>query len=149
MEILKISSTETISIRHQVLRQGKPIENCHFEGDNLDSTFHFGIFVNKILIGVISLFKNNSIFEFENQYQIRGMAVLESHQNQGFGKKLVLHCENYLASQNTDLIWFNARVVAVSFYQKLGYLIDGDGFEISDIGEHFLMFKQLNEKNGF
>ena len=149
MEILKISSNDTISIRHQVLRQGKPIETCHFDGDNLESTIHFGFFVNKILIGVISCFKNNSIFDSENQYQFRGMAVLESFQNQGIGKKLVIYSENYLATKNTNLIWFNARFVAISFYQKLGYLIDGDGFEIGDIGEHFLMFKQLNEKNEF
>jgi ribosomal protein S18 acetylase RimI-like enzyme len=142
--IKEIPSQETYAVRQPVLRQGKPIESCIFEGDDLPTTHHFGLFEKEKLTGIISLFKQiNTIFAAENQAQIRGMAVLENHQKKGFGEALVKHCENYCQSQNVDLIWFNARTAAVGFYKKMNYQVAGEPFDIKDVGEHYLMFKQL------
>lgn len=142
--IKEIPSQETYAVRQPVLRQGKPIESCIFEGDDLPTTHHFGLFEDEKLIGIISLFKQiNTIFAGENQAQIRGMAVLENHQKKGFGEALVKHCEDYCESQNVDLIWFNARTAAVGFYKKINYQVAGEPFDIKDVGEHYLMFKQI------
>ncbi|WP_456315576.1 GNAT family N-acetyltransferase [Pseudomonas shirazensis] len=145
MNIIKeIPSKETYIVRQPVLRNGKPIESCIFEGDDLDTTHHFGLFDQDKLIGIISLFsQTNPIFAEKNQAQIRGMAVLESHQKKGFGDALVKHCENYCIENGIDLIWFNARTAAVGFYQKLNYKIIGAPFDIKDVGEHYLMSKKL------
>lgn len=145
MTIIKeIPSTATFLVRHPVLRAGKPIESCHFDGDDLTSTKHFGIFSDQNLVGVISLFKNNHTFFNDCEAsQIRGMAVLENFQKKGLGEKLVKHCENYLAEQKNHLIWFNARENAVGFYKKLGYKIMGNAFDIKSVGTHYLMFKKL------
>ncbi|SNR89759.1 GNAT family N-acetyltransferase [Flavobacterium sp. ov086] len=145
MNIIKeIPSKETYIVRQPVLRKGKPIESCVFEGDDLETTHHFGLFENKSLTGIISLFtKINPIFAEKNQAQIRGMAVLENHQKKGIGEALVKHCENYCKTNNVDLIWFNARTVAVGFYRKMNYETLGEAFDIEDVGEHYLMFKKL------
>jgi len=87
--------------------------------------------------------KINPIFAEKYQAQIRGMAVLETHQKKGFGEALVKHCETYCNENKVDLIWFNARTAAVGFYQKMNYHPQGDAFEIEDVGEHYLMFKKL------
>lgn len=145
MKIIKeISFQETFSVRHLILREGKPIETCYFVGDDFPDTKHFGLFVNEKIMGVISIYKNkNTIFKFPNQYQIRGMAVLKEFQGKGYGKLLVQYCENYLNNSNSPLIWFNARETALPFYEKIGYTKTGFPFEISDVGVHFLMFKKL------
>ena len=144
IQIKEIPSKETYIVRQPVLRQGKPIESCIFEGDDLDTTHHFGLFNNEDLIGIISLFnKINPIFADENQAQIRGMAVLETHQKKGLGEALVKHCENYCIENKVDLIWFNARTIAVGFYKKMNYQVKGEAFDIKDVGEHYLMFKKL------
>ena len=145
MNIIKeIPSKETYIVRQPVLRKGKPIESCIFEGDDLNTTHHFGLFKNKELIGIISLFsQTNTIFAHENQAQIRGMAVLDSHQKKGFGEALVKYCEKYCHENKIDLIWFNARTAAVGFYKKMNYQIIGKPFDIKDVGEHYLMFKKL------
>lgn len=144
MKIEEITFQETFSVRHPVLRAGKPIESCHFVGDDLTSTKHFGIFIDNTLVGVTSLFmQHHSFFNHEIQMQMRGMAVLNSHQKQGFGEKLLAACENYLKNEKISLLWFNARANAVPFYEKLDYQIMGKSFEISDIGTHFVMYKQL------
>ena len=145
MNIIKeITTQETFLVRNLVLRPGKPVETCFFEGDDFTDTKHFGLFIDRKIIGVISIYKNkNVIFIDPNQYQIRGMAVLKEFQERGYGKLLVKHCENYLKNNNTTLVWFNARETAIPFYEKLGYTKNGFPFVITDVGIHFLMFKNL------
>ncbi len=143
-KIQNISSTDTFTVRNLVLRIGKPIESCKFDGDNLPTTKHFGLFINEKLVGVVSVFKNkNAIFNIENQFQIRGMAVLPEFQKNGFGKDLVNHCEEHIKNKNRTLIWFNARKNAVPFYKNLGYNKLGNPFSIADIGIHYLMKKEI------
>lgn len=148
MNIIKeILSNETYSVRQPVLRKGKPIETCVFEGDDLETTHHFGLFNDENLTGIISLYdKINPIFAEQNQAQIRGMAVLETHQKKGFGEALVKHCETYCKANKADLIWFNARTAAVGFYKKMDYQPLGEPFEIKDVGEHYLMYKNLSNE---
>ncbi|GAA4049910.1 GNAT family N-acetyltransferase [Flavobacterium chungnamense] len=143
-EIKKISSRDTFLVRHPILREGKPIESCQFDGDDLETTTHFGLFIDKNIIGVLSVFKNNNvIFNSENQFQIRGMAILEDFQRKGFGDELIKHAEVYIKSQFGKLIWFNARESAVPFYEKLGYIKIGEPFSIADIGIHYNMKKEI------
>ena len=143
--IQKIASTETYPVRHIVLRAGKPIESCQFQGDELETTNHFGYYINNQIIGVISIFEiNNKQFLVQKSFQIRGMAVLPSFQKQGIGEALVKESEKFCTTQKANLIWFNARTTAVGFYQKMRYEIVGAEFEINEVGPHFLMFKKLS-----
>ena len=143
-EIKEISALETYPVRHPVLRNGKPMESCHFDGDELETTKHFGYFENGRLAGIASLFETkNEAFKTKKQYQLRGMAVLLEHQKKGIGENLVFHAEIYATRKKTEVIWFNAREVAVGFYQKLGYEVIGAPFDIADIGPHFIMFRNL------
>ena len=142
--IKEISAFETIIVRHPVLRFGKPLESCRFEGDDLPTTKHFGFFFENQLSAVISVFEaKNNLFLEENQIQIRGMAVLEQHQKKGFGIALLKYCENHIINKSGEIIWFNARETAIGFYEKSDYQKSGDGFEIADIGVHFVLFKKL------
>ena len=142
--IKEISAFETIIVRHPVLRFGKPIESCRFEGDDLPTTKHFGLFFENQLSVVISVFEaKNNLFLEENQFQIRGMAVLEQHQKKGFGEVLLKYCENQIRIKMGEIIWFNARESAIGFYEKSDYQKSGDGFEIADIGIHYVLFKKL------
>ena len=144
IEIEKITAFETIIVRHPVLRPGRPIESCHFDGDDLPTTSHFGLFLENQLAGVISAFKAQSkLFSEENQYQIRGMSVLSEFQKKGFGEALLEYCENEIRIKKGELIWFNARETAVGFYEKSGYGILGDSFEIPDVGPHYILYKAI------
>lgn len=143
--IKQISSRQTFEVRQPVLRPGKPVESCIFDGDDLSTTAHFGLYDNDTLVGVVSVFKSKShLFDEENQFQLRGMAVLDSHQKQGIGEKLVHKVEEYISKKGGKLTWFNAREVAVGFYKRMGYNTTGDPFDIGDIGTHYVMFKNLS-----
>lgn len=142
-QIKQISAFETVDVRQPVLRKGMPVATCHFVGDELDTTTHFGFFENEILIGVVSLFETkNGTFIDSKQFQIRGMAVLENHQEKGIGKALIHHCETFVTQKKSQLIWFNARENALPFYTKMGFEVIGNPFEIDTIGIHYLMNKR-------
>ncbi len=145
--IKKIATLETFLVRHPVLRAEKPIESCRFDGDTLETTIHFGLYDADNLLGVVSLFEaKNDLFTNEKQFQIRGMAVLKQYQKKGLGKKLIIHAEKHCSKQKPNLIWFNARKEAVGFYKKMKYQTKGQPFEIKEVGEHIVMFKDVNDE---
>jgi predicted GNAT family N-acyltransferase len=133
-------------VRHPVLRSGKPIESCVFDGDDLETTIHLGIFFHDELVGICSFFKNNheNISE-ENQYQLRGMAILNKLQGKGLGNIILSYGETLLKNKNVNTIWCNAREVAINFYKKNGYKTIGSSFNIKDIGLHYVMYKNLQD----
>lgn len=139
-----INSLDTHIVRHPVLRKGKPIESCIFSGDDLDTTIHLGLFLNKKLIGVCTFLKSNlNLLSASSQFQLRGMAILENFQGNGFGNIILNYGEAFLKKKNTKIIWCNARKVAANFYKKNGYQTIGDPFNIESIGLHYIMYKTL------
>lgn len=140
--IKQITSQETFAVRLPVLRPGKPVESCIFDGDDLTTTAHFGIYDNETIVGVTSIFKTSTpLLSQNNQFQLRGMAILDSHQKKGLGQQLVQEAEQFTKKNNGELIWFNAREIAVDFYKKMGYEIIGTSFIIADIGKHYVMYQ--------
>lgn len=147
IEIKGITSGETFMVRHPVLRQGKPVDSCKFDEDDLPTTFHLGAFYNDKLVGVVTILKKDKkSFDKKNQFQLRGMAVLQEYQGQGIGAVLVKQSEDRVIEQKGSLIWLNARQVAVNFYERLGYKISSDKFEIPLIGVHYTMTKIFNNE---
>nr|WP_321222132.1 GNAT family N-acetyltransferase [uncultured Psychroserpens sp.] len=142
--ILEISAEETYAVRHPILRKGRPIADCKFENDELNTTIHLGIFKANQLVGVATLLKTtNPLFNEDKQYQLRGMAVLENFQGQQLGAQLLKYGEQLLKQINITRLWFNARETAINFYKNNNYVIVGQPFEINEIGTHYVMTKVL------
>ena len=114
------------------------------DGDNLQTTFHLGLYITNELVGICSFFKNNHpLIVNASQYQLRGMAILDAYQGLGLGTLILSHGETLLKQQGIPVIWCNARVKATEFYNKMGYKIIGEPFDIKDIGLHYCMYKPL------
>lgn len=142
--VIKLEPCAVLSVRQSVLRMGLPLESCVFEGDNEPNTQHFGFLVDQQIVGVVTLLKKeNTHFDHQNSFQLRGMAVLDAFRGQNIGKALLKQCEIEVTSFEKSLIWMNARKVAFDFYSKFDYEVVGIGFEIENIGTHFLMKKEF------
>ncbi|MEA1786699.1 GNAT family N-acetyltransferase [Arenibacter sp. GZD96] len=144
LKVKAIRAVDTYAVRHPVLRAGKPIDTCAFAGDDLDTTFHLGCFYEDELIGVASFLENDHAeHHLINAGQLRGMAVLQTHQGKGIGKILLTFGEAQLRTKHKSVVWMNAREVAVPFYTKLGYAIIGNVFDVPGIGPHYVMHKTI------
>ena len=143
-DIKKISAEKTHAIRHPILRQGRPIEDCVFHGDKDPKTIHLGAFIEHKLVGVLSAYqKNTTVFDVKESYQVRGVAVLTTAHRKGIGRALMAHIEQQLKQREIHLIWLNARITAVDFYTALAYQQKGNRFEIEGIGTHYCFYKIL------
>jgi len=116
-----------------------------FDGDLDNSAVHLGAFLNNDLVGIATYVKNShSAFKVENQYQLRGMAVLPEVQKMHIGQQLLQWGESYLKDHHkTGLIWCNARDSAINFYKRNKYQTYGDFFDIPNVCTHIVMFKTI------
>lgn len=143
--IKQISAEETYPVRQEVLRPGRPLKECFFEGDLEEETFHLGYFENDKLVAVATYVpRKNPFFEVGQQYQLRGMAVLPAFRGKKLGEELLLEGENLLKKRKSNiLLWFNARETAVNFYRKYDYQTIGSTFMIPNVCMHIVMYKKL------
>lgn len=143
MLIKEVRLEEIIPLRHKILRTGKPISTCHFEEDKRKGTFHLGAFVLNNLVGIATFIPHTSTSNELINYQVRGMAVEKNQQGNGIGKEIILQAIAVLKKQKVNLLWCNAREGAKIFYQKMGFEIIGNSFEIPSVGIHYKMQKRL------
>ena len=143
----KISAIDTLSIRQQVLRPNWTVEQCNFEGDQNETTFHVGAFKDGALIGIATMMRDCSAeltAISTNQYRLRGMAVLPEYRDQGIGRSILDECIREVHLRECKLFWCNARIKAARFYTAAGFSKTSETtFDIPGAGLHFLMFKQL------
>ena len=142
--IQRIEAVSTHAVRHAVLRKGRPLESCIFDGDELTSTIHLGAYQSEMLVGVLSAYeKQHPAFDEKKAYQVRGVAILETHQANGIGRLLMQSIEHELSKKEVPLLWLNARLSAVPFYKNIGYQVKGSVFDLPLIGPHYCYYKTL------
>lgn len=142
--ISRVSADEVYPIRQQVLRPDQPPEAAVYPGDELESTYHMGLYEEGSLVGIVSLYPEGPEgYGLENAWRLRGMAVLPEYHGHGFGSMLLQACMACASAQGGEQLWCNARLKARTFYENQGLNIDGDAFEIPGIGPHYRMICPL------
>ena len=145
MEVLRIKAIDTYPIRHKMLRPSGTVEDCMFQGDHDELTFHLGAFVDKKLVSVASFyFEKHPAFAEAYQYRLRGMATLPEYQGQGYSSALLRTAFPVIKQNQCSLLWCNAREKALGFYKKVGFNATGELFSIPNIGKHMLMSVQID-----
>jgi GNAT superfamily N-acetyltransferase len=72
------------------------------------------------------------------------MATATELQGAGIGAALLAFAEDYLRKNSgARLFWCNARVRAVPFYVKHGWVPASEIFQIPGVGPHQKLFKRL------
>jgi GNAT superfamily N-acetyltransferase len=142
MEICFASLEDIIPLRQQMIIQGTDRDTPYFPGDQNADTRHVAIFDDGCCIGCATLMATS--WEGHPAYQMRGMATALDRQRQGLGTALLKYCEQRIAAETgVRLLWCNARVIAVGFYEKNGWRIVSGQFEIPGVGMHYKMLRDL------
>ncbi|WP_378185416.1 GNAT family N-acetyltransferase [Aquimarina sp. W85] len=110
--IKEITSHETLPIRHKVMWPDKPLEYVKVPNDNEGR--HFGLFIDKKLISIISL------FEEKKEVQFRKFATLDVFQGKGYGSQLLRFIIDLIEKEGVRKVWCNARVDKAGYYRKFG-----------------------------
>ena len=113
ISIEQITPELTWRLRRDVLYPNQKMFEMEMEEDG-DGT-HFGAFKDDKLVGVVSLFQK------ENDFQFRKLAVDASVQNMRIGSNLLAYITLYAAENGGGTMWCNARLSAIGFYLKTGF----------------------------
>jgi predicted GNAT family N-acyltransferase len=84
-----------------------------------------------------------SEWEGRSAYQLRGMATEEVVRGTGVGKTLLEAAEKFVRGTEVRRLWCNARVPAMGFYEKAGWRVVSEEFEIPTAGPHVRMVREV------
>jgi phosphoribosylformimino-5-aminoimidazole carboxamide ribotide isomerase len=105
-------------MRQLVMYPGESLDFVKLDDD--DTGVHAGLYENKTLISVISVFDRNEDAQF------RKFATLPSEQGKGYGTMLLQYVFDMALQNRKQSIWCNARLSATGIYYKFGMMPAGD-----------------------
>ncbi len=136
-----VAAEAIIDLRHRVLRPGRPRDTAMFDGDGLPTSHHFAaVDGHGNVVGCATFHLNQH--DGEPAWQLRGMATDAAWCGRGVGREVLLAGAATVNAIGPRLMWCNARAEAVGFYQRLGWAICSDRFDIATVGPHYRMQKR-------
>jgi ribosomal protein S18 acetylase RimI-like enzyme len=72
-------------------------------------------------------------------WRVRGMATVPEARGRGIGTRVLDALVAHATEQGATRIWCNARTRAVPLYERAGFTVASDEFELPEIGPHFVM----------
>ncbi|MGX7244625.1 GNAT family N-acetyltransferase [Enterococcus quebecensis] len=144
MKIVKTKDTmsdiylDALSIRHQVfmMEQGVPSE---IEIDKYEAAcIHFVLYGdnNEVIATCRLLPLENGMIKLQR------MAVQKEFRGKDYGRLIVENAELFSKKQGYNTITLGAQTTALGFYERMGYVTEGEKFLDADI-EHYKMNKSI------
>ena len=144
VNITKVDAEKVRTLRHSELRKGQDFSTTSYLKDYEEDTFHMACIVDEKIVTCATFYPEKSInIKSDNAYRLRGMATDSSFQRKGYATGLMNESFKELKNRDCDMVWCNARLVAVDFYKSSGFKITGEIFDISEIGPHYYMYKEI------
>jgi GNAT superfamily N-acetyltransferase len=131
---------EILPLRQAVIIEGTDRDSPYFPGDNDPGTCHVGVFENGKCIGCGTFLRSE--WEGAPAWKLRGMATDPEWRNRGVGREVLIFAEQVAAESGIRIFWCNARQTAAPFYEKLGWTIVSELFDVPGIGPHYTMMKR-------
>ncbi|HAV57539.1 MAG TPA: GNAT family N-acetyltransferase [Acinetobacter junii] len=124
-------------IRKQVfiIEQNIPEEEEWDDQDMIPD--HFVVYDQDQPIATARLLQNNSVGR---------VAVLKAYRGQGIGRMIMLEIIRQAHQQDRKFLHLSSQVHAISFYEKLGFSIQGDAYDECGI-PHIKMQLVIETKN--
>jgi GNAT superfamily N-acetyltransferase len=128
----------TYRLRRKVLRAEMAPGTEVFPGDHDRSSGHFAAYDGDEVVGVVSVMAEPEP-DGAGVWHLRGMAVDPDQQGTGVGAALIGRLRDFVHRCGGGQIWCNARVSALGFYEKQGFVRFGEPWEQPDTGPHVRM----------
>ncbi|MCB0401013.1 MAG: GNAT family N-acetyltransferase [Flavobacteriales bacterium] len=146
-EVRLISPEETYPLRLEVLWPHLDrLDQCGIDVDETEGTFHVGALKDGKVVAIGTfLIQRNEQFDAKKQYRLRAMASSPDVRGGNYGKRVIDFALDKLKNEGIDLLWCDARKIALGFYEKMGFEVTGDFYEVRNIGPHKLMYYRINQ----
>ena len=131
----------TYPLWRDVLREGRPVARLA----DPDGTFHLAARMpSGQLVGVARFAPVPCPWrEARSPWQLRGMATDPAARGVGAGRALLSEGLARIGAMGGDLVWCDARVPAVGFYERMGFAVVTEPFEKPEGGPHVGMLRPV------
>jgi predicted GNAT family N-acyltransferase len=147
VDVEQVPAVLVLPLRQKVLRPHQTVDQVSFDGDAMGT--HFAAFdSSSAIVGVVSLIVEPPDAIGRRSWRLRGMATVPALQRQGVGRALMSGLLDFVARSGGGLLWCNARLHAVGFYERFGFLLTGGAFEEAGIGPHVRMARMVERSPG-
>ena len=120
--VVEIETGDTYDLRRTLLRDGTASDRVEFDGDDLDTTFHLGAFVDDTLVAISTwMSRRYPDLPAHPAHQLRGMATTPPARGTGVSDELLIAGIRRCGEAGSTLVWARARVAALSFYRRHGF----------------------------
>ena len=124
-----------LPLRARVLRAGRPLSSARSPQDALPGTRHLAAITESgEVAGVVTYFPEESPFApGRRAVRFRGMAVEDALRGFGIGRALMRRMVAGARDGGAEVLWANGRDGALTFYERIGFRVAGDGFLDEDM----------------
>jgi GNAT superfamily N-acetyltransferase len=133
VDVREISLEQTRVLRQAVLRPHEAVAElaAHEPADG----FAVGAFDRDALIAVGFIAADGEA----GAWRVRGMATAPHARGQGAGAAVLQALLRHASAAGASRVWCNARLPARAFYERAGFRVVSEEFEIPRIGAHVVM----------
>ena len=132
LDIHQAQPSDVVDVRHAVLRPGRERTTAIWPPDTEVGTRHWVAEHSGRTIAVLSVMEAPSPSNPNDTLQLRGMAVRQEWQGKGVGAALL----SAVMREVNAPMWCNARHIAIPFYERSGWTVTSETFEVEGIGPH-------------
>lgn len=129
----EIPIADTRRLRQAVLRPHQTLEDLATHEP--DDALAVGAFEGEHLMAVGFVGPDGG----PNAWRVRGMATREEARGRGAGSAILAALVQHAVDRGATRVWCNARIRARSLYERAGFRIVSEQFEIPEIGPHYVM----------
>lgn len=139
-EVRLIEAQESYRLRQLVLRPMLKVDQVGAEHDHAADTFHVGALdMDGRVIAIMTVMRDCVPNTHRVAWRIRGMASDPDARGTGCGGAVLEFGIAHAWGIHRETVWCNARKVAYGFYERYGFRLASDEFDIPGIGPHKVM----------
>jgi len=144
VRVEQVAADVTFPLRQRVLRPHETIDQMALPGDQAPGTAHFAAIdddSDSEVVGTASVRCQAPPWPTGGgpNWRLRGMATAEGRRSEGIGALVLAAVFEHVRSHGGGLLWCNARIPAVEFYRRAGFVTRGQGWVEPAIGPHIAM----------
>ncbi|MGY6543266.1 GNAT family N-acetyltransferase [Arthrospiribacter ruber] len=113
--IREICLEDALPVRQRTIWEDNDSDLVMLPDDH--KAMHFGLFVNRELVSVVSTFETGKIVQF------RKFGTLPECRRRGYGSKLLVFMIAFMEKRNISKIWCYASSDRIDFYSNFGFVL--------------------------
>ena len=145
------------ALRHRVLRPGRPESESIYPEDLDPTTVHVAARVTgsvsgegtgqpRAVVAVGTALRAALPWDPDMSgagWRVRGMATAPECRGRGLGTAVLDALVSAVAGAGATVVWCNARVPARRLYERAGFSVRGEEFDVPQLGPHLVMWRTV------